>query len=81
MVIQVICWVELPEQRRFCLIFYKKKIYRSRYMGHNNVVSGHPKSTGISRVDELSTRPPDLGCHNYYSCRVRVSQYSGIPVY
>ena len=22
-VIQVICWVELPKQRRFCLIFFK----------------------------------------------------------
>ena len=21
-VIQVVCWVELPEQRRLCLIFY-----------------------------------------------------------
>ena len=26
MVIQVICWVELPEQRRFCSIFCKKNI-------------------------------------------------------
>ena len=33
-------------------------------MGHNHVVSGNPKSTGISQVDELSTGPPDLGCHN-----------------
>ena len=32
-------------------------------MGHNSVVSGHPKSTGIPRVDGLSTRPPDLGRH------------------
>ena len=32
-------------------------------MGHNSVVSGHSKSTGIPRVDGLSTRPPDLGCH------------------
>ena len=32
-------------------------------MEHNSVVSGHPKSTGIPRVDGLSTRPPDLGCH------------------
>ena len=32
-------------------------------MGHNSVVSGHPKSTGILRVDRLSTEPPDLGCH------------------
>ena len=32
-------------------------------MGHNNVVSGHLKFTGISRVDGLSTGPPDLGRH------------------
>ena len=32
-------------------------------MGHNSVVSDHPKSIGISRVDGLSTGPPDLGCH------------------
>ena len=29
-------------------------------MGHNSVVSGHPKSTGIPRVDGLSTGPLDL---------------------
>ena len=33
-------------------------------MGHNSVVSGQPKSTGIPRVDALSTGPPDLGCHS-----------------
>ena len=33
-------------------------------MGHNHVVSGNPKSTGISLVDGLSTGSPDLGCHN-----------------
>ena len=27
-------------------------------MGHNGVVSGDPKSTGIPRVDRLSTGPP-----------------------
>ena len=32
-------------------------------MGHNHVVSGNPKSTGIPQVDGLSTGPPDLGCH------------------
>ena len=32
-------------------------------MGHNSVVFGHPKSTGIPRVDGLSTGPPDLGRH------------------
>ena len=32
-------------------------------MGHNSVVSGYLKSTGIPRVDGLSTRPPDLGRH------------------
>ena len=29
-------------------------------MGYNIVVSGHPKSIGIPRVDGLSTGPPDL---------------------
>ena len=33
-------------------------------MGYNSVVSGHPKSTGIPRVDGLSTGPLDLGRHN-----------------
>ena len=32
-------------------------------MGHNSVVSGHLKSTGIRLVVGLSTGPPDLGCH------------------
>ena len=27
------------------------------------MVSGHPKSIGIPRVDRLSTGPPDLGRH------------------
>ena len=27
------------------------------------MVSGHPKSTGIPRVDGLSTGPPDFGRH------------------
>ena len=30
-------------------------------MGHNNVVSGYSKSTGISRVDRLSMGPPGFG--------------------
>ena len=34
-------------------------------MGHNNVVSSHPKSTEIPGIDGLSTGPPDLGCHSY----------------
>ena len=36
-------------------------------MGHNSVVLGHPKFTGISRVEGLSTGPLDLGRHK--SCR------------
>ena len=32
-------------------------------MGHNSVVSGHPKSTRILGVDRLLMGPPDLGCH------------------
>ena len=35
--------------------------------GHNSVVSGHSKSTGIPWVDGLSTGPPDLECHNLVS--------------
>ena len=31
-------------------------------MGHNNVVLGYSKNTGIPQVDGLSTGPPDLGC-------------------
>ena len=36
-------------------------------MRNDSVVSGHPKSTGIPLVDELSTGPPDLGCYNLVS--------------
>ena len=32
-------------------------------MGHNSVVSGHPKSTEIPRIEGLSTGPTDLGRH------------------
>ena len=33
-------------------------------MGHNSVVPGHPKSTGIPLVDGFSTGPLDLGLHS-----------------
>ena len=36
-------------------------------MGHNSVVLGHPKSTGILRVDRLSMGPSDLGRHSLAS--------------
>ena len=36
-------------------------------MGHNSVVLGHMKSTGIQQVDGLSMGPPDLGCHSLVS--------------
>ena len=36
-------------------------------MGHNSVVLGNLKSTGISQVDGLSTGPPNLGRHNLVS--------------
>ena len=39
-------------------------------MGHNSVVSGHSKYIGIPRIDELSTRPPDLGCNNNNSTKI-----------
>ena len=34
-------------------------------MGHNSVVSGHPKSIEIPWADRLSTGPPDLGSHKF----------------
>ena len=42
-------------------------------MRHNSVVSGHPKSIRIPRVDGLSTGPPDLGHHtmNEYQKQVK----------
>ena len=43
-------------------------------MGHNSVISGHSKSTGIPRVDELSTGPPGLGRHtNTHSYKYSLS--------
>ena len=31
------------------------------------MILGYPKSTGIPRVDRLSTGPPDLECHSLVS--------------
>ena len=36
-------------------------------MGHNSVVSGHSKSTGILRVDGLSMGPSDFRRHDLVS--------------
>ena len=38
-------------------------------MGHNSVVLGHPKSTGIPRVDGLSMGPLGFGASQLYSRR------------
>ena len=41
-------------------------------MGHNNVVSGYPKSTIILQVDGLSTGPPGFGASHFmtlFVCR------------
>ena len=60
-VIQVVCWVELPVQMRFCLFFFENM--DPDKWDKNGVVSGHPKSIGIPQVNGLSTGPPDLGHH------------------
>ena len=42
-------------------------------MGHNSVVSGYPKSTGILSIDGLSgcrRDPRDLGRHNFLTIKV-----------
>ena len=35
-------------------------------MGHNSVVSGYPKSTGILWVDRLSKGPPGIGASHLW---------------
>ena len=59
-VIQVVCWVELPKQRRFYPILFLKNMDPDKW---DTTVWYHLESTGVPRVDGLSTRPPDLGCH------------------
>ena len=39
-------------------------------MGHNSVVSGYPKSTGIPRVNGLSTGPSGFGASHMLSNRI-----------
>ena len=46
--IHVVCWVELPEEKRLCPIFVKIWI---RINGTQHVVMGHLKSIGILLVD------------------------------
>ena len=58
-VIQVVCWLELPKQRRLCSIFVKRWIPIN---GTQQCGIG-PKSTRIPRVDGLSTGRSDLGRH------------------
>ena len=45
-------------------------------MGHSSVVSNHPKSIGIPRVDELSTGPPGFGT-SQLGIRALVNDYLG----
>ena len=35
-------------------------------MGHNRVMSGYSKSTGIPQVDGLSTGPPGFGMSHHH---------------
>ena len=61
----VVFWVELPIQRRLCLIFVKSWV-----LGKWDLMvwcRGYPTSTNLPRVDELSTRPSGSGRH---SCKV-----------
>ena len=49
-------------------------------MGHNHVISGNSKYTGIPQVDRLSTGPSDFGCHNVESSVGAWYYYSQILV-
>ena len=56
-VIRVVYWVELPEQRGFCPIFVKKWIPIN---GTQQCGISYSKSTGIPQDDGLSTGPPSF---------------------
>ena len=43
------------------------------------MVSSHSKSTGIPRVDGLSTGPPDLGCHTLTHCPLHETEDGSFP--
>ena len=60
-VIQVVCWVELPVQRRLYPIFFENM--DPDKWNKNSVVSGHPKFTKILWINRLSTGPPDFERH------------------
>ena len=50
------------------------------------MVSSHPKSIGISRVDGLSTGPLDLGCHSrvqvfYFQFATKILVYPAIELW
>ena len=38
-------------------------------MGHNSVVLGYPKSTGIPPIDKLSMEPPGFGVSQSDPCQ------------
>ena len=63
-VIQFVCWVELPEQRRLCPIFVKIWIPIN---GTQQCGIGSSESTGILWVDWLLTGPPCFGSHSLVS--------------
>ena len=59
-VIQFLCWVKIPEQRRLCPMFVKTWIPIN---GTRQCGIGSPEIHRNSAVDGLSTGPPDLGRH------------------
>ena len=60
-VLQVVYWVELPEQRKLCPIFVKIWI---QINGTQQCGIGSPEMHMNSAVEGLSMGPPDLGRHN-----------------
>ena len=60
-VIQVLCWVELPKQRRLCSIFVKIRIPIN---GTQQCGIGSPKIHRNSVGCRVVNGTPDLGRHN-----------------
>ena len=51
-------------------------------MGHKDLVSGYPKSTGIMRVDRLSTGPLGFGVSQGFTCLMLIIEaFTSFPLF
>ena len=85
-VIQVVCWVELPEQRRLPDFFCKNMDLDKWDTTVSYRVTRNPQE--FYRLTGLSTGPPDLGCHrfcvatqsNHVATQLRLLHHSSVAI-